>query len=123
MNDYIYLVNHYLLNLIIIFGPFLIPVRFLKYYIIFFLLIIFHWYFNNGKCILSQMHTKETDDKDFMIYLFDKFNIPHVLFDLFVYFIIFVCFYRINNLMAGFNIIIIILILNLLVYKRLFFKY
>ena len=68
------------------------------------------------------MHKKETENKDFMIYLLDKFNISYILFDLVVYAIILYCFHRMNNITQEFNIILLILILNLLIYKKILFK-
>jgi len=112
---------HYIVTILLIVLPLTLPVKYITYYIIFLLLIIFHWYFLNGQCILTLSNKKEHKN-GFLIDVLDKNNINKIAFDILIYTLLIISFYRINRIQLGSITIIIILLLNKIVYNQLNFK-
>ena len=112
---------HYIVTILLIVLPVTLPVKYITYYIIFLLFIIFHWYFLNGQCILT-LSNKKKHKNGFLIDILDKNNINKIAFDILIYTLLIISFYRINRIRLGSIIIIIILLLNKIVYNQLNFK-
>ena len=54
--------------------------------IFFVLLIVFHWYFLNGQCIIT-LGTKKEHKTGFISDILDKYNINRITFDILLYII------------------------------------
>ena len=110
---------HYLIIFIIILGPFILPSSIITYYIIFFITVILHWYIMNGKCVISCMHeSKQFSGRYILNTIFCNYNLHHYLYDISVYLLLIISFYRINKLRYGLIVIIIIIILNKYIYHH-----
>lgn len=107
---------HYLIIFFVLITPFISPLKYLDYYAFFILIMIFHWYFFEGQCIISKFHKNETENQDVMTKFFLKFNIPFFVYDLVLYTLILMTFYRLNNIKAG-----ILSILSFLIVNKLFY--
>ena len=110
---------HYLIIFIIISGPFILPTSLITYYILFFITVIVHWYIMNGKCIISCMHeSKKFSGRYILNTIFNNYNISQYVYDILVYLLLIISFYRINKLRYGLIVIIIIIILNKYIYHH-----
>ena len=115
---------HYLIIFIIISGPFILPTKIINYYIIFFITVIVHWYIMNGKCVISCMHeSKKFSGRYILNTIFCNYNLSQYIYDISVYLLLFISFYRINKLRVGLIVIIMILILNKYIYHHYNFKW
>lgn len=112
---------HYLIFLYIVVAPFILNKKYIIYYIIVMLIMIFHWYFFDGQCILT-LREKKNYKNGFIIDTMDKYRINRIGFDLLIYGLLLYSFFKINRLYLGCSIVILILLLNKIVYKQLNFK-
>ena len=85
------------------------------------LVMIFHWYFFDGQCVLT-LSEKKNYENGFIIDTMDKYKINRIVFDLLIYILLLYSFYKIDKVYLGCLVIMIILLLNKIVYKQLNFK-
>ena len=117
MGEHLALYLHYFIIITMLIGCIIVPVHLLPYYLVLLLSIIFHWYFLDGKCILSFYHKNTTKNKSLISEMFEKYNLDSFVFDIIVHSLILLSFYRLGELPIGVFFSLLILIINKIVYK------
>ena len=110
---------HYLLICLVIIGPFVLPLVWIKSYILFLIIVIIQWYVLKGKCLVSMLHKDSSQNEGAISCCFKKLNIrPNdILLDLLLYFFIVYSFFRIGCLKEGILVVIILVLLNKTIYN------
>ena len=116
---------HYLLIVVILIGPFVLPLVWIKPYILFLIAVIIHWYVLNGKCIISLMHQASSENEGVVSNCIKKSNIPLIdeFIDALFYFVILYSFYRIQCVKEGILVVVIIILLNKTIYDKYGFEW
>jgi len=129
MLDSLCLYIHYAIIVFVISCPFLCPTKYLINYLLFVLILILHWYILNGKCIIALLHKETSNDNGAIIDFLEKtnmrsdnININYIL-DTILYTLILVGSYRLNRLVEGIFIVIIIVLLNKTIYNSYNFRW
>jgi hypothetical protein len=117
--------SHLIVILAILIGPFVVPLVLVKPYIVVVICIILQWYTLNGKCIMTMMHSKSSDNTGAIAELFEKMNIPlnESIIDAVLYFLLLYAFYRINLLKEGIVTVLTIILLNKVIFDTYTFKW
>ena len=125
MSDKLFFYFHHLLILLNIIAPFVLPLVWIKPYIVFLIIIIIHWYILKGKCIISLLHKKSSQNEGVISNCFKNLNIiPNdTLLDILLYFLLSYSFYRIGCLKEGILIVIILVLLNKTLYNSYGFSW
>ena len=79
---------HYILFIFNLLAPVLLPIRYIKKFLVYFLTIIVHWYFLKGQCIITYLGKNKDHGNDLDGIILTK---KGWIFDLLVYSIIVVC--------------------------------
>ena len=123
--DKLVLYLHYLLILVIILSPFLLPLMFIKPFILIIAAIIIQWYVLDGYCFISYFHKESSSNKGAIPSLVEKLNLPGcvIFLDIIFYMIILQAFNRINLLKEGLIFIAIVILLNKTIFGRYTLKW
>ena len=110
---------HYVIIFGLLTGPFILPLVWIKPYILVLVGIIIQWYVFNGKCIISKMHKESSDNEGAIFTLLNKLNINinDKAIDALLYILIIYSFYRIGCVKEGLLVVIIIILLNKTIYN------
>ena len=125
MLDKFFFYFHYLLILLNIIAPFVLPLGWIKPYILFLIIIIIHWYILKGKCIISLLHKKSSQNEGAISNCFKNLNITpnDTVLDILLYFLVSYSFYRIGCLKEGILVVIILVLLNKTIYNSYSFSW
>ena len=115
--DYVFFM-HKIITIFLAIAPYILPIYYLTYYVYFFLGVISHWYFLNGRCFMVYFQQKK-NNKILFSNTLDTINI----YDVFIVSNILLSFYRLNNILIGILILPILISLNLYFYNNYGFRF
>ena len=127
--DKICLYLHYIVILAVLLAPFVIPLKLVPPYLVMVCIIIIHWYILDGKCFMSRMHTKSSNNNGPITDIYDKLNIKiekknvNILIDVLFFFTILFGFSRINKLKEGLLVVVLFILLNKQIYNSYHFRW
>lgn len=112
--DYIH-TCHIIITIFLAVSPYILPLNLLYYYITFFLSVICHWYFLEGRCFMvNYQHNNDV--------LFSSLSNINNIYDIVISTNIIFTFYRLGLLLSGIFILMTLIGLNKIIYNNLGFR-
>jgi len=107
---------------VFLFLPLFVSKTYLHYLLIYHLLMVYHWYFFNNKCILTVAQNKmEKNESDFLTVIFDKYNIDYKMFDCLIHFNLLYMFFIYQYYFLGLYNLLQIILINKYLYNNIYF--